>query len=216
MSQLINRYIHKNHLETNVNSNLLSEDNEEVEAQSQDNEEVEYSETESESEVESESESEVEVESEKEDNEEVEKESEKEAQSEDNVESESELETESETKDIGQDIHSDNLDDSDIAYVIKVNGTTKCYCNTTEEVDSMVNYIIHRLKSKYKMEQWNNVECISRDGKIVWKVLDTNKIVAQITGSKYNSLLFYEQILSEIEVEIVKKYNNNKQHLLKL
>ena len=171
MSQLINRYIHKNHFETNVNINLLSEDNEETEVHS-----------ETESEVHSETESEV----------------------------HSEVETESE------DIHSDNIDDSDIAYVIKVNGTTKCYCNTSEEVDSMVNYIIHRLKLKYKMEQWNNVECISRDGKIVWKVLDTNKIVTQITGNKYNSLLFYEQILSEIEVEIIKKYNNNKQHLLKL
>lgn len=104
-----------------------------------------------------------------------------------------------------------NEEQSDnIIYVIKVNGITKCFSNTTKEVDTMINYIIYKLKYKYFTEGWNNIECISRDNKILWKVLNSNRIVAYITGNKYNLLVFYEQILGEIEIEIIKKYNNNK------
>jgi hypothetical protein len=100
-----------------------------------------------------------------------------------------------------------NTNMEDVVYVIKVNGITKCFCDKLEEINDTINIIIHKLNNKLYMEKWDNIKCLTKDNKILWKVIDSNKIVTQITGNKYNSLLFYEQIISEIEVEIVKKYN---------
>jgi hypothetical protein len=102
------------------------------------------------------------------------------------------------------------LNDKEPVYVVKLNGHTKCYTTTTEQVNTIIEYIINKLKYKVSVDGWKNVECITKDDKILWKVLDSNRIVAQITGNKPNLLMFYHNILAEIEVEIVKKYNINE------
>ena len=78
----------------------------------------------------------------------------------------------------------------------------------------MIEYIICKLKYKLNLQGWNNVQCITRDNKILWKVLNSNRIIAQLTGNRPNSLIFYENILSEIEVEIVKSYQECKELLI--
>ena len=135
--------------------------------------------------------------------------------------------SESDKEDIGENVEEDvqeNVDveentelpseeNENVIYTIKVNGDTKCYCSTSEEVNEMIEYIICKLKYKLNLQGWNNVQCITRDNKILWKVLDSNRIVAQLTGNRPNSLIFYENILAEIEVEIVKGYKENKETL---
>ena len=109
---------------------------------------------------------------------------------------------------------SEENENENVIYTIKVNGDTKCYCSTSEEVNKMIEYIICKLKYKLNLQGWNNVQCSTRDNKILWKVLDSNRIVAQLTGNRPNSLIFYENILAEIEVEIVKSYGEFKELLI--
>jgi hypothetical protein len=136
--------------------------------------------------------------------------------------------SESDKEDIGENIEenveenkvkdtellSEENENENVIYTIKINGDTKCYCSTSEEVNEMIEYIICKLKYKLNLQGWNNVQCITRDNKILWKVLDSNRIVAQLTGNRPNSLIFYENILAEIEVEIVKGYKENKETLI--
>ena len=92
-------------------------------------------------------------------------------------------------------------------YIIKINNTTKCYCSTKEEVKIMVNYFIEYLLFKKISEGWNNVKCLrNKENEIMWKTIDSNKMVTQIIGNKPNALIFYDNIISEIEVETVKNY----------
>ena len=102
-----------------------------------------------------------------------------------------------------------NETDNNIVYIIKVNNSIKCFCNTVEEVEIMMKCIINKLKYNLFTEGWNNIECVSKDNKILWKIIEPNRVVAHITGNKYNSLIFHEQILCDIEVEIIKKYNDD-------
>jgi len=122
------------------------------------------------------------------------------------------VEEENKVKDT--ELPSEENENENVIYTIKVNGDTKCYCSTSEEVNEMIEYIICKLKYKLNLQGWNNVQCITRDNKILWKVLDSNRIVAQLTGNRPNSLIFYENILAEIEVEIVKGYKENKETLI--
>ena len=118
-----------------------------------------------------------------------------------------------EEEDEEEDIKNDNeqVEESEnIVYIIKVNGDSKCYCSTSDEVNSFIDYIISQLKYKLHSQGWNNIQCITRDDKILWKVIDSNRIIAQITGNRPNSLIFYEHILAEIEVEIVKRHKQKE------
>ena len=127
------------------------------------------------------------------------------------VKEEEEEEEEEENKVKDTELQSEENDN--VIYIIKVNGDTKCYCSTSEEVNEMIEYIICKLKYKLNLQGWNNVQCTTRDNKILWKVLNSNRIIAQLTGNRPNSLIFYENILSEIEVEIVKSYQECKELL---
>ena len=143
-------------------------------------------------------------ESENEESENEENESESENESENENENESESESESYIKNI---VEENNLllDESLTAYVIKIDGETNCYCSTKDDVITMVNYLIENISVKKMSEGWNNVNCIrNKENKIIWKVIDSNRILSQIVGNKPNELIFYDNILSDIEVEIIK------------
>ena len=131
---------------------------------------------------------------------------------EENVEEDVEEDVEENVEEDVEENIEENIEEN-VIYTIKVNGDTKCYCSTSEEVNEMIEYIICKLKYKLNLQGWNNVQCITRDNKILWKVLDSNRIIAQLTGNRPNSLIFYENILAEIEVEIVKGYKENKETL---
>jgi|LauGreDrversion4_2_1035121.scaffolds.fasta_scaffold06704_1 hypothetical protein len=126
---------------------------------------------------------------------------------------EEEVETDQEPLNDIQEQNKDALNDNEAVYVVKLNGHTRCYTTTTEQVNTIIEYIISKLKYKLSVDGWKNVECVTKDDKILWKVLDSNRIVAQIIGNKPNLLMFYHNILAEIEVEIVKKYNINENFL---
>ena len=133
----------------------------------------------------------------------------------DDIESEGDdVEDDSEENNDVEDDSEETEENNDIVYIIKVNGNSKCYCSTSDEVNSIIEYIISQLKYKLYSEGWNNIECVKRNDKILWKVIDSNRIVAQLTGNRNNSLIFYENILAEIEVEIVKGYKENKETLI--
>lgn len=117
-----------------------------------------------------------------------------------------ELYTSSEDEDdIKEDKEDINLQDN--IYVIKVNEQIKCYCSSIEELDETVEVLIEKLKYKYLLNGWNIISNI-KNKKSTWKIIDTNKIVTQIFGNKPNLLINYDIILSEIEVEIIKKITN--------
>jgi hypothetical protein len=137
-----------------------------------------------------------------------------EEEEEEDVKEEEEEEEEDNGENKVKDTELQSEENDNVIYIIKVNGDTKCYCSTSEEVNEMIEYIICKLKYKLNLQGWNNVQCITRDNKILWKVLNSNRIIAQLTGNRPNSLIFYENILSEIEVEIVKSSEDFKELLI--
>lgn len=105
-------------------------------------------------------------------------------------------------EDIKEDI---NLQDN--IYIIKINEQIKCYCSSIEELDEIVEVLIEKLKYKHLLNGWNVISN-TKNKKSTWKIVDTNRIVTQIFGNKPNLLINHDIILSEIEVEIIKKITN--------
>ena len=85
---------------------------------------------------------------------------------------------------------------------MKINDRNVCYCNDINEVNKALKYFVNKLKTKYLLEGYN---VHSFDEK--WTVLDKNRISSNLYGNKPNSILFYDNMLSNIEIELVLKYN---------
>ena len=111
-------------------------------------------------------------------------------------ESENELENESENE-------SENKVDN-ILFLLKINDRNICYCNDTNEVNKALKYVVNKLTTKYLLEGYNVYKFDEK-----WIVLDKNKISSKLYGSKPNSILFYDNMLSNIEIELVLKYNQD-------
>lgn len=103
---------------------------------------------------------------------------------------------------------------SSVIFLLKVNNIPKCYCKTTEEVNDMVNYMIKKISTEYIKNGWKNVKCnTTNENKIKWRIINADTIVTHILGNKPNHMIFHDNVLSSIEVELVENFNNKK-HLL--
>lgn len=103
---------------------------------------------------------------------------------------------------------------SSVIFLLKVNNIPKCYCKTTEEVNDMVNYMIKKISTEYVKNGWKNVKCnTTNENKIKWRIINADTIVTHILGNKPNHMIFHDNVLSSIEVELVENFNNKK-HLL--
>jgi len=93
-------------------------------------------------------------------------------------------------------------DTINVSYTIRVDDEIKCCCQTIDEVNKMVSYIINVNSVELLKKGWCNIRCISKNDKILWKVVSRNRIITQIIGNNPTYLINYDNILSEIEVEI--------------
>lgn len=93
-------------------------------------------------------------------------------------------------------------DTINVTYTLKVDDVIKCCCSSIDEVNKMVSYIINTTSFDLIKKGWCNIRCISKNDKILWKVVSQNKIITQIIGNNPTYMINYENILSEIQVEI--------------
>ena len=112
------------------------------------------------------------------------------------------INSEHETSD-NEELESDtdnNRRDNDVLFLLRVNDDIVCYCKDINDINEAVRYHIKNLNFKFIKEGYN---VHTYDEK--WKILD-NRMVSYLYGNKPNWLIFYDNILSSIEIELVPKF----------
>ena len=107
-------------------------------------------------------------------------------------------------KDERKEICNDDMvnDTINVTYTLKVDNVIKYCCSSIGEVNKIVSYIINMTSFDLIKKGWCNIRCLSKNDKILWKVISQNKIITQIIGNNPTYLINCDNVLSEIEVEI--------------